>query len=169
MKKTDSLRDYLSRAIPELQDASRFQVFIDKGVIRSTGVPSAGGVIAFEYAYTCNLLMLDFAGDQNAVAVAVVAWLAVNQSESLHNADRNRSGIAFECDILDDRKVDLQLTLELTERIGATPRIGGGFDLIAWSEPVMAGVEAWADGPAKPPLIGSIWAGGELIAELPGD
>lgn len=171
MTKADRLREYLSAAIPALKDnPDRFQVFVDKGSLRATGAPGAGGVIAFEKSYTCTLLLLDFAGDENAVFLAVIAWLSVHQVETLQNFDRNRQGVGFECDVLDAHKVDLQITLDLTERIGATPRPApnqGGYDIAVWAEPAQAGQDAWMDGPAVPPLVGSIYAGGELIAELP--
>lgn len=169
MKKTDSLRAWLTAAVPALKAApDRFLVFTDKGSLRATGAPSAAGVVAFEWRYTATLLMLDFAGDPDAVAVALFAWLAANQPELLQNFDRNRQGVAFEADILDGQKVDLQIAVELTERVGAVPAEGGGVEIQHWAEPAQAGAETWPGLEDAPPPATSIYAGGELIAEIPG-
>ena len=47
----------------------------------------------------------------------VLAWLSVNQSELLENLDKVKNGIQFEADILDKDKVDLSITLALTEKV----------------------------------------------------
>lgn len=168
MIKPDSLRAFLTSAVPALgQEADRLQIYIDKGSVRATGVPTAGGVTAFEYGYTCTLLLLDLAVHPDAVFVPLLAWLWENQPDLLQNYDRNRQGLAFEADILDAKKIDLQITVPLTERVGATPRDGGGFDIVHFPEPAQAGVETWSDGPAEPPPATSIWVGDEMIAEIP--
>lgn len=168
MRKPDSLRAWLSGAIPSLKaDPDRLQIFIEKGGLRSTGVPGVSGTLGVEYSYTCQLLLLDFAGDPDGVFIALIAWISTNQPELLQNFDRNRQGIAFECDILDGQKVDLQITLELTEAVLASARTEGGYDVIHPEEAAQVGLEPWATGPNTPPLIGSLYANGELIAELP--
>ncbi|NBW10488.1 MAG: phage tail protein [Caulobacteraceae bacterium] len=169
MRKLDSLRAWLAGAIPDLKaDTSRLQVFLDKGSIRSTGVRAASGAYGFEKAFTATLILTDFAGDDDAVFFALVAWAQANQPNLLENYDKNRPGsFTFEADILSADKVDLQIQLELTENVVATPRQGDGFNLAFPPEPAHVADEAWADGPANPPLIGSIWARGELIAEIP--
>ena len=47
----------------------------------------------------------------------VLGWLSVNQSELLENLDKVKTGVQFEAEILDKNKVDLSLTLPLTERV----------------------------------------------------
>ena len=47
----------------------------------------------------------------------ILGWLSVNQSELLENLDKVKDGIQFEADILDKDKVDLSITLQLTERV----------------------------------------------------
>lgn len=168
MLKPDLLRAFLTAAIPALQGvADRLQVFIDKGSIRATGVPARSGVVGFEYRYTCTLILQDFAGHPDAVMLPVVAWVALNEPELLANYDKNRTGIAFEADILSAKAIDLQISLDLTERVIATPRLGGGFDIVHAAEPAQVGIETWPNGPENPPEISSIFLGGELIAEIP--
>jgi hypothetical protein len=169
MRKLDSLRAWLAGVIPDLKaDASRLQVFLDKGSIRSTGVAASSGVFGFEKTFTATLILTDFAGDDDAVFFALVAWVKRNQPNLLENYDKNRPGIlTFEADILSADKVDLQIQLELTENVLATPRVGAeGYALSSPPEAAQVADEAWPDGPADPPLIGSIWARGELIAEI---
>ncbi|WP_292066006.1 phage tail protein [Brevundimonas sp. UBA7664] len=167
MLKPDSVRAFLTAAIPALKaEPDRLQIYIDKGSIRATGVPGASGVMGFEYRYTCTLMLLDFAVHPDAVMTPLVAWVAVNEPELLQNYDKNREGLAFEADILDARKIDLQISLPLTERVIATP-VDGGFNMVHAAEPAQAGVESWPAGPASPPVIHSIYADGELIAEIP--
>jgi|GEM_PF-6449672 len=47
----------------------------------------------------------------------LLEWLRVNQSELLENLDKSADGIKFEADLIDKSKVDMSLTLPLTERV----------------------------------------------------
>lgn len=168
MLKLDSLRDFLTAAVPALrQEADRLQIFVDKGSIRATGVPVAAGVTGFEYGYTCTLLLLDLAEHPDSIFVPLLAWVGAHQPELLQNFERNRQGIAFEADILANDKIDLQISLELTERVVARPRDGGGVDIEHLPEPPQAGVETWPGLAGEPPPATSIYVGDELIAEIP--
>lgn len=169
MLKPDSLRAFLTAAVPALAaEADRLKIFVDKGTIRATGAATAGGVTGFEYGYTCTLLLLDLAEHPDAVFVPLLVWVGRNQPDLLQNFQRNRTGISFDADILADDKIDLQISLELTERVIATPRAGGeGVDIEHAPEPPQAGVETWPGLEASPPPAASIYAHGELIAEIP--
>ena len=114
MNKPNSLRDHLLAAVPELhKNPDRLLVFIDNGSIRSTAAPG----LSFEYSYTLNVILTDYAGHPDAVAIPLLAWLLVNQPELLANLEKGKTAIAFEADILDNSKVDLSLKLPLTERV----------------------------------------------------
>jgi hypothetical protein len=121
MNKPESLKKHLQSAIPELRhNPERLLVFIDEGRIRSTAAPG----LSFEYSYTLNIIFTDYAGHPDAVAVPVLAWLMVNQRELIENLERSKDVIQFEVDILDGGKVDLSITLPLTERVIVTPQDG---------------------------------------------
>lgn len=168
MLKPDSLRAFLTTAVPALgQEADRLKIFIDKGSIRATGRPIAGGVTAFEYGYTCTLLLLDLAEHPDSVFVPLLVWVGRNEPALLQNFEKNRQGIVFDADILADDKIDLQISLELTERVVATPRPSGGVDVVHAAEPPQAGVETWPGLESAPPSATSIYVGDELIAEIP--
>ncbi|HFX2802440.1 TPA: phage tail protein [Pseudomonas aeruginosa] len=113
MKKPESLREHLLAAVPQLKNnPDRLLVFIDTGTVRSTVRPG----LSFEYSYTLNVILTDFAGSPDAVFVSLLAWVLVNQHELLANQDKGKDSIRFEADVLDGSKVDLSITLPLTER-----------------------------------------------------
>lgn len=114
MNKPSGLRAHLLAAVPELhKNPDRLLVFIDNGTIRSTAAPG----LSFEYSYTLNVILTDYAGHPDAVAIPLLAWLLVNQPELLTNLEKGKTAIAFEADVLDNSKVDLSLKLPLTERV----------------------------------------------------
>ena len=114
MNKANSLKQHLLAEVPELRgNPDKLLVFIDQGRARST---MAGG-LSFEYGYTLNVILTDFAGHPDAVAIPLLAWLLANQPELLTNLERGKDAIAFEADVLDNSKVDLALKLPLTERV----------------------------------------------------
>lgn len=114
MNKPNSLREHLLATVPELaKNPDRLLVFIDDGTIRSTAAPG----LSFEYSYDLSVILTDFAGHPDAVAIPLLAWLLVNQPELLTNLEKGKDAISFEADILDNSKVDLALKLPLTERV----------------------------------------------------
>lgn len=114
MNKPESLRAHLLASVAELKhNPDRLLVFIDNGTIRSTAAPG----LSFEYSYTLNLILTDFAGHPDAVAIPLLAWVMANQREIIENLEVGKDAIAFEADILDNSKVDLSIKLPLTERV----------------------------------------------------
>ncbi|MBB5882967.1 hypothetical protein GGR60_002882 [Xanthomonas arboricola] len=133
MIKPASLRAHLVAALPELaRDADRLLVFIDAGSLVSTFQPG----LSFEYQYTLNLILTDYAGHPDSVMLPLLEWVQTNQSELLSNPAR-RGEIAFEADILASDAVDLSIKLPLTERVVVTAKDGGGYDIAHAPEPVI--------------------------------
>ncbi|MGH8076837.1 MAG: phage tail protein [Lysobacter sp.] len=131
MIKPGSLREHLTAALPELRrDPDKLLVFIDRGSVVSTAAPG----LSFEYRYTLNLILTDYAGHPDAVMVPLLVWLASHQPELLANPSL-REQIAFEADLLANDKVDLDIKIPLTERVGVHARVGGGFDIEHYPEP----------------------------------
>ncbi|WP_294275764.1 phage tail protein [uncultured Sphingomonas sp.] len=119
MKKLDALRALLVRAVPALAaDPSRLAIFVDRG-----RVGARTGNLSFEYRYSVNLVLLDYAGDQDAVIVPIIAWIAEHQPELLQRQDSEPFG--FESEWLAQDKQDLSITIDLTERV-AVQRVAGG-------------------------------------------
>ncbi len=67
--------------------------------------------------------VLDYAGDQDAVIVPIIAWIAEHQPELLQRQDSEPFG--FESEWLAQDKQDLSITIDLTERV-AVQRVTGG-------------------------------------------
>jgi len=132
MNKPDSLREHLTAAIPELRkNPDRLLVFIDNGTLRSTAAPG----LSFEYSYTLNLIFTDFAGHPDSIAIPLFAWLLVHQRELMENPNKAQDAVQFEADILDNKKVDLSITLPLTERVIVKRQEDGTLQVIHPPEP----------------------------------
>lgn len=154
MNKPESLRAHLLAAIPELKrNPDRLLVFIDNGSLRSTAAPG----LSFEYSYTLNLILTDFAGHPDAVAIPLFAWVLLNQRELMENHEKGRDAIKFEADILDNSKVDLSITLPLTERVIVKQQADGTLHV---DHPVEPQLE-----PYYPAGHWQLYAKGMLIAE----
>ncbi|MGB6213589.1 phage tail protein [Pseudomonas mandelii] len=114
MNKPDSLRTHLLSTIAELKhNPDRLLMFIDNGKVRCTAAAS----LSFEYSFDLQIILTDYAGHPDSVMLPVLGWLSVHQSELLENLNKSADGIQFEADILDNSKVDMSLTLPLTERV----------------------------------------------------
>ena len=129
MNKLKSLRDYLLANIPTLaQNPERLLIFADKGKIVSNSLS-----LSFEYDYTVNLIVTDFAGDPDTVMVTVLAWYKHYQQDKAFP-----SNIEFEADILNHQAVDLSLKLPLSERVIVTVDTEGNItDMHHCAEPVI--------------------------------
>ncbi|MBD9483909.1 phage tail protein [Pseudomonas sp. PDM14] len=114
MNKPNSLREHLLAKVPALEhNADRLLVFIDQGSVRCTAAKS----FSWEYGYKLQVILTDFAGHPDTVFLPVLGWVSVHQSELLTNLEKSAQGIQFEADIIDASKVDLAITLQLTERV----------------------------------------------------
>jgi len=114
MKKPASLRAAIVAAVPGLADnPDRFLVFADAGAVAATNTKT----LSFEYQYTLNLILLDYAGDADPVMLALLQWVRLNQPDLLDNADKRREGIAFEVDHLNNLTFDLSIKLPLSEAV----------------------------------------------------
>lgn len=163
MNKPDSLRAHLLASVPELKhDPDRLLIFIDNGKVRCTAASS----LSFEYAYDLQIILTDFAGHPDSIMLPLLGWLQVNQSELMTNLEKSADGIKFEADIIDNSKVDMSLTLPLTERVLVKKQDDGTHSLKHAAEPQYTPYEA-IEGPIQ------VFANGILVAEwqapLPAD
>lgn len=155
MNKPDNLRAHLMASVPELKhNPDKLLIFIDKGKVRCTAAAS----LSFEYAYDLQIILTDFAGNPDSVMLPLLGWLRVNQSELLANLDKSADGIKFEADVIDHSKVDMSVTLPLTERVLVKKQADGTYDVKHAAEPQYTPYEE-ITGPIQ------VFSGGELIAE----
>lgn len=132
MNKPNSLREHLLSAVKGLKkNPDRLLIFIDAGSVRCTATKG----LSFEYTYTLQVLLTDFAGHPDSVFIPVLEWLRRQQPELLTNLERGKDAIAFEADILDGGKVDMSLKLPLTERVIVKRLDNGELDISHPDEP----------------------------------
>lgn len=114
MIKPASLRAAVEAALPDLKrNPDRLLVFIDEGSIRCTNAVS----LSFEYGYTLQLVVTDYAEHADTIMVPILAWVKDNQPELLANPERQRNGIRFEAELLSHQSMDLAVRIQITERV----------------------------------------------------
>lgn len=158
MKKPDSLRALLLRAVPDLAAAPEsLSLFVDQGSVAAR--TNAAGSLSYEYRYTLNIVVQDYAGDRNAVMVPLLAWVAQAQPDLLGSPAAEP--IAFEAELLDGDLCDLSVTLDLTERVLVEALADGGYAARHLDEaptadlfPGLCGTKLW-----------QLALGGEVVAQ----
>ena len=131
MNKPNSLREHLLNAIQGLKkNPDRLLIFIDSGSVRCL----ARG-LSFEYSYTLQVLLTDFAGHPDSVFIPTLEWLRRHQPDLLTNLERGKDAIAFEADIPDGGKVDMSIKLPITERVIVKRLEDGKLDISHPDEP----------------------------------
>lgn len=156
MKKPDSLRAFLTAAIPYLAaQPERLSMYVGKGSLRATGAAKADKLnLSFEYRYTLTLTLLDWEDGPDRVMIPLLAWVGANQLELLQSYEQNRQGITFEADILDAHTVDLVIELALTERVLVAANPDGGYDVEHVGEPALdPGFGPWPDEEPDPAAL----------------
>lgn len=143
MRKADSLRRWLTACLPTDFQANpdRLQIYIEAGQIAAR----QSATLSFVYQYTLKALVTDFAGDTDRLMVPILAWIAKEQPELLRRSDSQP--FAFEAELLDTETADIEISMDLTERVIVTPRAdGSGYDVDHPPEPdftdAFAGVNA---------------------------
>ena len=146
MQKPDGLRRLLLASVPGLRDAAdRLQLFVDRGRVAAR----AGRTLSFEYRYTLTVVVTDYAGAIDAITLPILAWIAEAEPALLTREDQEP--FAFEAEILDADTADVQIRIDLTERVRVSERAGGGWDVVHVDEataaidafPGVCGVTLW--------------------------
>ena len=122
MRKHNSFREALVAALPVLaREKDRLAVWIDRGTIAvRLGTVDQDGNTGFEYRYRLNAILLDFADEPTKVFATAVEWLRAQQPELLLKRE-NDEAFSFEVEVLDDRKVDIQIQIDLNEAVDIGP------------------------------------------------
>lgn len=114
MNKLASLRKAIERAVPDLgKNPDKMAIFVEQGIARSTSVTSA----SFEYQYTAEVLITEYADHVSKIIVAILLWIKLNQAELFQQWINTKGGVDFEAEVLDEKKIDLLIRLPLTERV----------------------------------------------------
>lgn len=154
MKKAIDLRQHLANWLPDLaNNPEKLHVIIDKGSIATR----RGKGLGFEYRYTVQVIITDFAEPTDAIIVPLLAWIETNQPDLIDAPDKRDSAISFEAEMVDHDKVDIAITIALSERVLVESTESGGYTCTHLGEPAMPDLGG--------PLGWSIYLKGELIAE----
>lgn len=155
MQKPASLRAALEARIEGLRsNPDRMAIWVEDGRVRARST----GDLSFLFEYPLSILLRDVATDLAIVSLAIIRWLGVNQPDLL--AAGQGDSFTFEADILDNKKADILITLQLTEQVRVTPidtgPDAGGFDVdyIAEPDPLFEDDGEVADGAGSPPIAG---------------
>ena len=104
-------------------------MFVERGAIHMRDGPiGSDAATAFEYRYTLQLVLVDFQDDPNELLGAILTWLREWQPDLLQGFPGG-GAIPFDVDVIDEKTVDLQLSLELAECV--TLGEGGEFEYLA--------------------------------------
>lgn len=161
MYKAQSLRKHLAAAVPELKRSpDKLAILVKNGKVIAGGKAS----LSFEYAVTVQIMVLDYAGQADAVIIPILVWLRTHQSEYFDNPALRAQSFRFEADINDSKTIDIAIELDLTERVVVSPKSTaenpafGAYTVQHLGEPPRIGVldshERWA-----------FWVKDELLAE----
>ena len=122
MKKPLTLRRFLESNVPHLKrHPDKLHLWIDEGAVAS----KLGCGLSYEWRYTVTLLFTDFVDSPDTLIVPLLAWIAENQYDLLADPEKRARALAFESEVIDHEKIDLQLKLQLTERVIVTATAGG--------------------------------------------
>ncbi len=114
MHKAQLIRELLAASVPQLQqNPDTLRVFINKGRI----VATAGRSTSFEYQYTLELLITDYANSPDTLIVPLVGWMSLHQQEAFANSELREQAFQFEAEAIDHQSYDISIRLALTERV----------------------------------------------------
>lgn len=152
MKKPIDLRAHLTQWVPDLaKNPEKLHVLIEKGAIAT----KLGTGFGFEYRYTLQLIITNFAEPADVLVVPLLVWLQTNQPDLLQDTTRRDKALVFETEIYSNDEIDIQISLDLTERV-LVREYPAGYECEHLGEPQLddlTGVKPW-----------SAYLKGELIA-----
>lgn len=112
MWKLASIRKLLESAVPDFEkNPENLLVLAREG----RAITTLAGGLSFEYAYTVEIFIQDYAGHTDALFLPVLAWVRVNQSDLIDNPATQKRGIEFDVDPLTSDTVDICIRIPVTE------------------------------------------------------
>lgn len=162
MRKPHSLRAHLTAASPELQrDPDKLAIYVREGRLVAAGAAT----LSFEYRYTLTAVLLDYAGQADAIMVPLLAWLRAHQVEILENPALRDKSVRFEVEYLNKETVDIQIEIDLSEAVTVAPGAQASSPDAARRYTV-----AYPDEPARQGALQAAerweaWSNGKLLAE----
>lgn len=132
MKKPNQLRKILEQSHQDfVKNPDRLQLYVDGGQVVATGSTS----LSFEYRYTLNIIITDFAFDIASLIVPINAYLRKNQPELFENPQRRENAFKFQLDYNNNNTADVSFEIQLTERV-VSKKDGNNVQIHYAKEPV---------------------------------
>lgn len=132
MKHPASLRATLSQWVKDLsRNPDKLHMFIEKGRVST----KAGRSASFEYHYTLQIIITDFSEPVDVLVVPILIWAKEHQPDLIHAIDKQSKAIEMEVEIVDHDKIDISLSLDLSERVIVMPTAGGSYSCNHVAEP----------------------------------
>lgn len=132
MKKPNQLRKILEQSHPDfVKNPDHLQLYVDGGQIVTTGAAS----FSFEYRYTLNVVVTDYAGDIATLIVPMMAYLRTNQPEIFENPQIRENAFKFQVDYNNNNTADISFEIQLTERV-VSKKDGNNVQIHYAKEPV---------------------------------
>lgn len=152
MRKPVELRAWLCEHVPPLRKhPDKLHLIIEKGAVAT----KRGRGLGFEYRYTLQIIVTDYADPADTLTVPLLAWISVHQPDLIDDIAKRDRAIGIEVDIIDHQAADIALTLELSERVLVIPRAGGGYECQHLPEPPPPDLDG--------PTLWEVYLKGELI------
>ncbi|WP_443749713.1 phage tail protein [Asticcacaulis solisilvae] len=165
MEKPDSLRAFLVARAPELKrNPEKLQMYVKGG---STAARWSPDRFNYEYRYTLHVQILGFTGHPDQIFLPVLVWLTDNEKAALQNFDNGDQAVTFDVDLLDDKTVDLELQIKLTEAVDVVQQPGGTFRLTHRPEPPAIGFDLVENVPVGTKISAVYTPDNELIYQAP--
>lgn len=163
MKKPASLRAAIARLLPEVErDYDKLAMWVEKGGVRGR----LGGNHGFAWSYELTILATGYRNDPAVLFFTVMEWLRDQQPDLLAPG---AAPIPFEVDVMDERTVDVTITLKLEEFVDALPgALPGEWQLQVQDQPVPLDPDS-VPFAAPPTPLTSIWSHGVQLAPVPLD
>ena len=131
MKKPNQLRKILEQSHQDfVKNPDRLQLYVDGGQVVATGSTS----LSFEYRYTLNIIITDFAFDIASLIVPINAYLRKKQPELFENPQRRENAFKFQMDYNNNNTADVSFEIQLTERVVAK-QVGENVQMTYATEP----------------------------------
>lgn len=117
MYKPGSLRKHLTSAVAELaRDPDKLSILVKRGRTVCGGEAS----LSFEYEYTVQLVVLDYAGEADHIMLPLLVWLRTHQRDYFDNHQNRQNNFRFEAEYNNTSTIDLVIELDLTESVIVT-------------------------------------------------
>lgn len=162
MRKPYSLRAHLTAATLELQrEPDKLSIFVREGRLVAAGAET----LSFEYRYTLNVVVLDYAGQADAIMVPLLAWLRAHQIEILENPALRDKSVRFEVEYLNKETVDISIEVDLVEAVVVSPGEDPSSTDAARRYTVAYGAEPARPGTLPEAQRWEAWFDGQLLAQ----